>query len=83
MRILVADDHPLFRAALRPILDQLGEESELIETDNFADTKERLNEEDNISLVTLDLKMWDFDCLRSISMLRKLRPDVPIVVISN
>lgn len=56
--ILIADDHPLFRGALRQAVTLgLGPDVRLVEVASIAELETRLSEKDNWDLVLLDLNM--------------------------
>jgi len=79
--VLIADDHPLFRAALSVALNGIDEDIVLIESGDFNATQEQLTRLD-IDLLLLDLKMPDNDGLLGLIKLRSRFPHVAIVVIS-
>ena len=53
-RILVADDHPLFREALSGALEPYFENAQIIQAGSLDDALEKLNEFDGVDLVLLD-----------------------------
>ncbi|MCR4267169.1 response regulator transcription factor [Nitratireductor sp. ZSWI3] len=79
-RFLVADDHPLFRGALKTALSGLGEDCEILETGDFEGVK-RLAD-DRIDLVLLDLSMPGVSGLSGLITLRGTNPSVPVAVVS-
>jgi DNA-binding NarL/FixJ family response regulator len=82
LRILLIDDHPLFRAGLKHLLDKMGDGVEIDEADNLAQGLERLSGSGAIDLVLVDLMMPGMEGFDGISTLRREAPDAPIVVIS-
>lgn len=79
--VLIADDHPLFRAALSVALNGIDEDIELIESGEFNATLAQLTRFD-IDLLLLDLKMPDSEGILGLIKLRSRFPQVAIVVIS-
>jgi len=79
-RFLVADDHPLFRGALRTALSGLGEGCEILETGDFDGVKSLVGE--NVDLVLLDLSMPGVSGLSGLIALRGMNPSVPVSVVS-
>lgn len=79
--ILIADDHPLFREALRYIIDSVLPSSDAKEATNYAETKSLMAEQ-KFDLVFLDLNMPDSNGLTDLALLKKMYPQVPIVVVS-
>ena len=56
-RILVADDHPLFREALSGALEPYFENAQIIQAGSLDDAMAKLNEFDGVELILLDLNM--------------------------
>jgi len=81
-KILIADDHPLFRDAIKNILAQRFPDSELFETEDFESTLAFVNERLDIDLILLDLNMPDLSGLSGLLDLRNLCPTTPVVIIS-
>lgn len=80
-KVLIADDHPLFRAALNVALTGIEQEITLVESGDFNETQHQLNCHD-VDLLLLDLKMPDSEGLLGLIKLRARFPHVAIVVIS-
>lgn len=80
--ILVADDHPLFRAALRGALRQLLPGAAVHEAGTFAALKTAVREQD-FELVLLDLDMPGAQGFSSLLWLRGEFPALPIVIVSG
>ena len=53
----IADDHPLFRGALRQALEGLGEDAEILEAGDFDTTKALVAANGDLDLLLLDLSM--------------------------
>jgi len=81
VKILIADDHPLFRAAMCHALASVGH-IELVETSTFPDTLTSLEENDDIDLLFLDLTMPGNEGLNGLAEVHALYPDVLVVVIT-
>lgn len=81
-RFVVADDHPLFRGALRQALAAIGQESEIVEAGDFAATKALIAGNGDIDLVLLDLAMPGASGLSGLVALRGIDSAVPIVIVS-
>jgi len=79
--ILIADDHPLFREALRYIVDSVLPDCDVHEATNYEEAKAQL-EAYQFKLVFLDLNMPDTNGLNDLALLKKMHPQVPIVVVS-
>jgi len=82
MKILIVDDHPLIREALRHVLAVLDADIELIEAQNFAEGLTAAAENSNFDLILLDLGLPDADGIDALTELRRHYPAVPTVVLS-
>ncbi|MBF7141670.1 MULTISPECIES: response regulator transcription factor ErdR [Pseudomonas] len=81
--ILIADDHPLFRSALRQALVLgLGDAARLAEAESIAELESRLAGEASWDLVLLDLNMPGAYGFSGLVLLRGQYPQVPVVMIS-
>ncbi len=81
-RIVIADDHPLFRDALRLAVSQTVSEGEIAEADSFDSLCARLRAAPDVDLVLLDLNMPGMHGLSGLLYLRAEFAAVPVVVIS-
>ena len=80
--LLIADDHPLFRAALRQAArDALGE-VELCEAGSLDGVLAQLDAHPAIDLVLLDLHMPGNHGLAGLAAVRAQHPGVAVVVVS-
>lgn len=82
MKILIGDDHLLFREGLRRLLEQLQGDSSFVEAGTFNEVLEQCRAGSTFDIILMDLHMpnWPgFDGLREI---QALQPGVPVVVIS-
>ena len=81
--ILIADDHPLFRSALRQALTlSLGNAVRLVEAENIAELEACLQDKSDWDLVLLDLNMPGAHGFSGLVLLRGQYPQVPVVMIS-
>lgn len=80
--LLIADDHPLYRDALRGALSLSLPSLTLKEAGDLTSTVDMLNQED-IDLLLLDLHMPGSNDLFGLLHIRKLYPDIPVAVVSG
>lgn len=79
---VIADDHPLFRGALKQALAGVGDVAAIHEAGDFDSAKELVAANDDIDLVLLDLTMPGAAGLSGLIALRGMNATVPIVVVS-
>ena len=82
MKILVVDDHPLIREALRQVLKALDEKIELLEAQSCAEAIDLAARNPDIALILLDLTLPGSDGFEALRELRNQYPAVPVVVLS-
>src|ERR1700726_1746815 len=82
VRILIADDHPMFRAALAFGLRELFPQVQLFEAASFALLESAVAQESDMDLVLLDLNMPGARGLSALIYLRGERPATPVLVVS-
>ncbi|MBT0588075.1 response regulator transcription factor [Alteromonas sp. SM 2104] len=79
--VLIADDHPLFRAAMRRALHDVID-GEILEVDAFQGARLQLQENQDIELVFLDLSMPGNEGLTGLTQLRNEFPNTLVVIVS-
>ncbi|MDO5609318.1 MAG: response regulator transcription factor [Pseudomonadota bacterium] len=80
--LLIADDHPLFRAALKQAAQDALGEVRLCEAGSMQDVLATLDADDAIDLVLLDLHMPGSHGLAGLAAVRAQHPGVAVVVVS-
>ncbi len=82
--LLIADDHPLFRGALREAVNGLFSRAEVAEAGSFEEVSDFLerNGGSDIDLILLDLSMPGVRGFSGLMYLRAQYPSLPIVVVS-
>ena len=81
-RFVIADDHPLFRGALRQTLEGLFEGVVIAEAGSLDAVSKTLEEGEDVDLVLLDLNMPGVRGFSGLMYLRAQYPSVPVVVVS-
>jgi DNA-binding NarL/FixJ family response regulator len=82
MRVLVADDHPLFRAALRQALAQALPDADVIEAHDVATLRAAVATLPETDLVLLDLLMPGARSLAPLAWLRNQFPGTAVMIVS-
>lgn len=81
-RFLIADDHPLFRGALRQALEGMFEGVTIVETGSLDEMAAALEADEDVDLVLLDLNMPGVRGFSGLLLLRAQFPAVPVMVVS-
>jgi DNA-binding NarL/FixJ family response regulator len=81
-KLIIADDHPLFRNALVSAISNTFMTKATIETDSFESTVQALDQHPDTDMLLLDLHMPGNCGFLGLIQLRKSYPSLPIVVIS-
>lgn len=82
MKILIADDHALFRDGLALRLEQIAPEAVILQAASYSQVFKLLKEDNGISMLVLEVEMQDMPWLDSLKEIRKIAPHTAIVVVS-
>ena len=81
-KILVADDHPLFRDAVKLAIAKAAPDAEAVECGNLQQALEHLQSGAAIDLLLLDLYLPDVDGFGGLLQLRSEYSQVPVAIVS-
>jgi DNA-binding NarL/FixJ family response regulator len=81
-RIIVVDDHPLFRGALTQALMSALAGAQIDQAASLAELEDLIAQRGDTDLVLLDLSMPGVQGLSGLLLLRSQHPDIPVVVVS-
>jgi DNA-binding NarL/FixJ family response regulator len=82
-KVLIADDHPLFRGALRQAVIAALPGAAILEAGAFGDVTRQLAAEPGVDLVLLDLNMPGMQGFSGLAYLRSSHPEIPVLVVSG
>lgn len=82
MKVLIADDHTLFRRGLRLLLSKLYADIEVVESADADGALRLADEQPDLDLVLCDLAMPGMEHLRGLQALAERLPRTPIVILS-
>lgn len=82
MRILLADDHDLFRAGLGMVLQGLGDGVELAQAGSLSAAMACVDETPEFDLALLDLNMPAMNGMAGLRQFRQQFPEIPVVIVS-
>lgn len=80
-KILIVDDHPLFREALTMMVQSILPECEISEAINYQQATDIL-ENNSTDLVLIDLNMPGSSGLIDLAMITKMHPNTPFIIVS-
>lgn len=81
-KILIADDHPLFREAIHNVIADGFAGSDVMETADLDSALALTREHDDLDLILLDLNMPGMHGLNGLITLRNEAPTIPVVIVS-
>lgn len=80
--IIIADDHPLFRGALRQALASHEKGARIVEASDFDSARQAASDNPDADLMLLDLAMPGASGLTGLMMMRAEHQNIPVAVIS-
>ncbi len=82
-KIIVADDHPLFRAALQQAVQLALSDAQVVEADTLESVHQAVADNPDADLILLDLHMPGAHGFSGLVFLRGVNPGIPVVVVSG
>jgi DNA-binding NarL/FixJ family response regulator len=82
-KVIIADDHPLFRTALKQAIVECIDDDETLEVDNFHDLLKAVTSNNSLEIVFLDLHMPGNDGFTGLTQLQNHFPDIVVIMVSS
>ena len=82
MKILVVDDHPLIRSAMRDVLKEVKGDAIVLEASSYSQAMQVIAEHPDLELILLDLNLPDRDGFSALTELGERYPAIPVVILS-
>lgn len=82
MKILLADDHPLFREGVRHVLNQLSESVEILDAIDYPSLFDLATGHPDLDLALADLNMPGMPGHAGINLFRNRFPSIPLVILT-
>lgn len=82
-KVIIADDHPLFRAALKQAIVECIEDSNTLEADSFDELLKLVEQNPSLEIVFLDLHMPGNDGFTGLTQLQNHYPDLVVIMVSS
>jgi len=82
-KVIIADDHPLFRAALKQAVLQAAPGVQIVEADSLSAVQACAEENSDADLILLDIHMPGAHGFSGLVFLRGQHPGIPVIVVSG
>ena len=83
MKVLLVDDHPLFREGLSMLLKNLMSDVETCEAGSSEAALSQVASQSDIDLILMDLGLPDMSGLDAIKLMRERHTEIPVVALSS
>ncbi|MDH5516284.1 MAG: response regulator transcription factor [Gammaproteobacteria bacterium] len=83
MKVLLIDDHQLFRDGMRLVLEKLEANTQVFESSSYEDAQAVIKQHQDLDLILLDLELPGLSDTAALKALRSTLPFIPVVVISS
>ena len=83
MKILIVDDHPLFRAGFHAVLENSALEATILSVPGLGEALDLLKRDSDIALVLLDVHLSGEDGFRALSVIGERYPTTACIMISG
>lgn len=82
MKILIADDHALFRQGMVYILGEMNPECRIVEASTSSQAIQIAKDNPNLALILMDLNMPEMDGIDAMRVIQTKAPTVPVIILT-
>lgn len=82
-KVVIADDHPLFRTALKQAVVECLPQAGIKEASSFTDLLSVINDSPELEIIFLDLHMPGNDGFTGLTQLQNNHPDLIVIMVSS
>ncbi|MGS0894377.1 response regulator [Burkholderia stagnalis] len=83
MKILIVDDHAILRDGVEMLLRQEDGDTVVVQASSADDAVRMLDQHTDLDAVVLDLKLQGMDGLAALAVFARMRPALPVIVLSS
>jgi DNA-binding NarL/FixJ family response regulator len=83
LKVLIVEDHPLFREAVSHLVRQLGNDVEVLEAESIDGAMRTVHAQPGLALALFDLNLPDGDGAAAVARCRAQQPALKLVVVSG
>lgn len=83
MKLLIIDDHPLFRAGFHAVLEQSDLDAEVLSVSSVSEGLQLLKRDGDIALVLLDIHLRGEDGINALKLIGEKHPTTACIMISG
>jgi DNA-binding NarL/FixJ family response regulator len=82
MKVLIADDHPIFRSSLRQVLTEISSDLDVVEAGDFKEAIKIVSGSKDFDLALVDLMMPGKEPIEGLQAVISAMTEAPVVVVS-
>ena len=82
MRVLLVDDHTLFRDGLKTLLGGIDQFNEVLEVDSGQGALDLVEDDDDIDVILLDYELGDMHGTEVLLKVKEDNPEIPVIMLS-
>lgn len=83
MKVLLIDDHELFRDGMRYVLAKLGDDTQIFDSCSYEDALPVIQSNPDLDLILLDLGLPGLSDIDALKAIRTEAPSIPVVILSS